>query len=313
MDDPDCFRAEQFEQDKLHNYSGHELLQQWPDCFNNLWHQTPDPRRHSSTSSSTSQYPQAMEHDQKLIEQYQPHTGMPIPVSSSMLPLNHPKPLVDSHSGLMINMSDMEPMHEHNEQPFGMATAEPTFGIPPNDIALRGHNMALSSQTLPLRHSTMSSYAVSYVDEQERAEELQQQQNQQLEEQHELHEDPASYEYAQNVDSGAQSTSRSISNPHSPAFGLDGSSSTTSPTPPPPFATGPTDLMDTIPGQSLLHIAAGKGHRKILDLLLQRGGIAVLNSRDVEGFTPLQRAVYSGHMEIVQLLLDHGADIATVV
>jgi Ankyrin repeats (3 copies) len=310
MGDQDYYRADQFEQDKIHNYNGHQAVQQWPECFSNLWQQTPEPRRHSSTSSSTSQYHQAMDHGQKLIEQYQPPTQMPIAVSSSMLPLEHSKPLVNSHSGLMINMSRIEPMHENGEQVFGLATPEQTYSIPSSDVGLPRQSMVFSSQTLPFRPSA---YAVSYVDEQERAEELQQQ-HQLQEEQHDQHKDPAlTYEYVQNVDNRTQPTSRNISRPISPAPSLHRSNSTSSSTPPPPFTPGPTDLIDTIPGQSLLHIAASKGHRKILELLLQRGGIAVLNSRDADGFTSLQRAVCSGHMEIVQLLLDHGADIATLV
>ncbi|KAI0130231.1 ankyrin repeats-domain-containing protein [Xylariales sp. AK1849] len=59
---------------------------------------------------------------------------------------------------------------------------------------------------------------------------------------------------------------------------------------------------------SLLHVAAENGHREVMQLLLARGGIDV-NGRDMTGNTPLQLAVSAGKVEIVQLLLDHGANI----
>lgn len=59
--------------------------------------------------------------------------------------------------------------------------------------------------------------------------------------------------------------------------------------------------------QSLLHLAAQNGHSDVLRMLLLRGGIDI-NCRDAAGFTPLQLAVAAGRAEMVQLLLDHGAD-----
>lgn len=60
--------------------------------------------------------------------------------------------------------------------------------------------------------------------------------------------------------------------------------------------------------QSLLHMAIQEGHKEILRLLLRRGGIAI-NCRDSLGMTPLQLAVRNGQTELVQILLDHDADM----
>jgi len=66
--------------------------------------------------------------------------------------------------------------------------------------------------------------------------------------------------------------------------------------------------VDKLCDQSLLHVAVRAGHEDILRLLLQRDGIDI-DSRDTLGVTALQLAVCSGQMELVEILLDHGADM----
>lgn len=63
--------------------------------------------------------------------------------------------------------------------------------------------------------------------------------------------------------------------------------------------------------ETLLHLAARNGHCDVLRMLLQRGGMDI-NCRDAAGFTPLQLAVAAGMTEIVQILLDHGADMTAL-
>ncbi|KAI6363253.1 hypothetical protein MCOR25_005970 [Pyricularia grisea] len=60
---------------------------------------------------------------------------------------------------------------------------------------------------------------------------------------------------------------------------------------------------------SLLHLAVSGGHLSVLKLLLQSCEIPI-NTRDAKGYTALQRAVFAGKMEMVTLLLEHGADFS---
>lgn len=60
---------------------------------------------------------------------------------------------------------------------------------------------------------------------------------------------------------------------------------------------------------SLLHLAVSGGHISILRLLLQSCEIPI-NIRDTKGYTALQRAVFAGKMEMVSMLLEHGADFS---
>lgn len=66
---------------------------------------------------------------------------------------------------------------------------------------------------------------------------------------------------------------------------------------------------------SELHIAAGTGDIKsatriIMDSLNDR--ISVMQARDANGWLPLHEAVRAGNMDMVQLLVDFGADIGAV-
>ncbi|CAI7569463.1 unnamed protein product [Penicillium viridicatum] len=57
-----------------------------------------------------------------------------------------------------------------------------------------------------------------------------------------------------------------------------------------------------------LHIAAQKGHERIVRVLLLQGNIDA-NSQDSDSRTPLIHAVIENHDSVVRLLLDHGARI----
>ncbi|CRG85202.1 hypothetical protein PISL3812_02317 [Talaromyces islandicus] len=60
-------------------------------------------------------------------------------------------------------------------------------------------------------------------------------------------------------------------------------------------------------GVSLLHIAAKRGHVKIVRLLLDHD--AYCNVQDDDGVTPLIHATIGGYEEVAGLLLSHGASI----
>ena len=60
------------------------------------------------------------------------------------------------------------------------------------------------------------------------------------------------------------------------------------------------------PGWSLLILAASKGHRPIIDLLL-RAGADINASQSL--WTPVAFAALAGHTRVVEHLLDHSADV----
>jgi ankyrin repeat protein len=60
-------------------------------------------------------------------------------------------------------------------------------------------------------------------------------------------------------------------------------------------------------GYSPLHWAAIDGHREVVELLLDRG--AEVNGRTTFGNTPLHLASRAGRLEAAKLLIDRGADI----
>jgi len=64
---------------------------------------------------------------------------------------------------------------------------------------------------------------------------------------------------------------------------------------------------DDVEGLRALHYAAWDGRVEIVEALLEKG--ANPNALDNDGFTPLNLAVLSGHLGCVRLLLDHGANI----
>ncbi|KJZ78552.1 hypothetical protein HIM_01943 [Hirsutella minnesotensis 3608] len=62
---------------------------------------------------------------------------------------------------------------------------------------------------------------------------------------------------------------------------------------------------------SLLHIAVAGNHIDTIKVLLQDERV-MIDDKDSDGFTPLQRAVMQGASEIVTLLLEHSADTGPV-
>jgi cytohesin len=58
-----------------------------------------------------------------------------------------------------------------------------------------------------------------------------------------------------------------------------------------------------------LHFAVRNGHADVIDLLLDHG--ADLDARDEDGCSPLLRAVKAGRFELAKRLLDRGADVHT--
>ena len=75
-------------------------------------------------------------------------------------------------------------------------------------------------------------------------------------------------------------------------------------------------LLDLVPewldavnakGQLPLHVAAEKGHKPFVEMLLHAGN--EVNIRDRRGKSPLHYAVEEGHEEVTRTLLDAGADV----
>jgi len=59
-------------------------------------------------------------------------------------------------------------------------------------------------------------------------------------------------------------------------------------------------------GMRILHYACRRGHFNIVERLIQAG--ADVNVQEAYGFTPLHEAAENGHLEIVKLLIERGAD-----
>jgi len=60
-------------------------------------------------------------------------------------------------------------------------------------------------------------------------------------------------------------------------------------------------------GLTALHLAATMGHEDMVELLIERG--ADVNGRDASGSTPLHHAAAGGNKAVVELLLAKGADV----
>eukprot|EP00118_Oscarella_pearsei_P019796 m.212452 g.212452 ORF g.212452 m.212452 type:complete len:132 (+) comp39772_c0_seq61:664-1059(+) len=67
----------------------------------------------------------------------------------------------------------------------------------------------------------------------------------------------------------------------------------------------PSQADDT--GRTSLHWASARGYPDIVELLLSCG--ASINAKDKEGYTPFLRAVESGKMGVVDLLVQEECDI----
>lgn len=67
-----------------------------------------------------------------------------------------------------------------------------------------------------------------------------------------------------------------------------------------PFRSPPT----------LLHLAIASGNAGTLQLLLHNLDIST-SKKDAAGYTPLQRAVMGGRTDLVAILLEYGADLAS--
>jgi len=60
-------------------------------------------------------------------------------------------------------------------------------------------------------------------------------------------------------------------------------------------------------GLTPLHVAAGNGHLEVVQLLVERG--ANVSAQDVLGWTPLHVAAGNGHSDVVEFLIGKGVDV----
>jgi ankyrin repeat protein len=64
------------------------------------------------------------------------------------------------------------------------------------------------------------------------------------------------------------------------------------------------------PAQTALCLASSHGHTPVVRLLCERGADPAI--ADINGFTPLTRASYEGHLATVRCLLEHPSAAATI-
>lgn len=73
------------------------------------------------------------------------------------------------------------------------------------------------------------------------------------------------------------------------------------------LSTGDTMYSETT-GQTVLHEAAQKGFKELVDLFLARG--IDVDTRDISGCTPLECALNYGHVDVAHSLIENGATIS---
>ena len=72
-------------------------------------------------------------------------------------------------------------------------------------------------------------------------------------------------------------------------------------------STLPIDDIRESDRATLLHIAAARGNRAMVDILLDKG--ADINTQDENGYTPLHRSVICANEETAQRLVERGAGV----
>uniref|UniRef100_A0AC34FRL4 Uncharacterized protein n=1 Tax=Panagrolaimus sp. ES5 TaxID=591445 RepID=A0AC34FRL4_9BILA len=65
-------------------------------------------------------------------------------------------------------------------------------------------------------------------------------------------------------------------------------------------------------GENLLHEAAKESLKKVKFLIERCGYKLVINEKDNSNWTPLSEAVSHGHLDIVEYLIEHGAEMNTI-
>ena len=66
------------------------------------------------------------------------------------------------------------------------------------------------------------------------------------------------------------------------------------------------NVKDAVSGTPL-HEAALRGDKEVVELLITKG--ADVNAKDLYGWTPLYKATHKGHKEVVELLISKGSDV----